>query len=373
MEESVSVSNEDSAGKARRKGAGGMWRAWIRYHSYGCKGKPSLKVLARTYRMARASADPILLHIRHLGAAATLAARVKKRCKSSFGLTTEHCKRVKGKIARRSLWMYCKGKSKVKQASFLAASSSWHGALPDAVSAAKTVKHLDGVERKLKEAALVNTLKEFAQGSGLEPAKRLKEAIPSLPFEATDLIPVPCSSASAFYLPFKGSENATRAAGFAHQNRTSNLSGYLEAEWLAAHEPIAGQSERWKSGKGLASKCCATGFCVCTGEGKKLWQLRGRILDNMKKQFRGRDKRSLLTSGRVVAFFNRVTACTCHADASGEIFMHLGHMSLSPYRPTVQILQRVNNHPLACTVVENQVVLEAQPKGANKDKPFWLK
>eukprot|EP00971_Amphidinium_carterae_P260218 5162720-Amphidinium_carterae.1 len=227
-----------------------------------------------------------------------MAARHKKyKSYSAFGAKTRHNNRIKGKIAKKGLFLICKGKTKMQQSDFLAEACSWHNALPDAFCAAKSVQHSQGLERKRQEADVLNRLRDFDKNQGMHLATKLKDAIPSLPFQARDLIAVPCQSGAAFHLPFAGSTAATKGIGFAHLSRLSNLGSVLEADWVAAHEPVQAKSRGASTGK-TVSRCCATGFCVCKGEGQKLWKLRSRVLQNMKSVFYGKDMKALLSSGK---------------------------------------------------------------------------
>eukprot|EP00971_Amphidinium_carterae_P349560 6491080-Amphidinium_carterae.1 len=131
------------AGK-KRKGAGGVWRAWVRYHTLGKSGKPNLGQLATKYRAAKAAGDPLLLELQKLAAAATLAATHKQnKSSSSFGLRGKDAKIVTKRSGKMALWRMCRGMGKHAKSKVLAKACSWDKTLPDPISAAKAVQYMD--------------------------------------------------------------------------------------------------------------------------------------------------------------------------------------------------------------------------------------
>eukprot|EP00971_Amphidinium_carterae_P134770 2670820-Amphidinium_carterae.1 len=76
----------------KRRGGGGLWRAWVRYKSFGIDSKPNFKALAVEYREAKLCNDPVLTQLTQIASAATLAAQQKRGRKSAFGFSSK-CKR----------------------------------------------------------------------------------------------------------------------------------------------------------------------------------------------------------------------------------------------------------------------------------------
>lgn len=94
--------------------------------------------------------------------------------------------------------------------------------------------------------------------------------------------------------------------------------------------------------------CMRAGQCVCTGAGRQLAAFRNRFLQAMKTMFRpGTDMRKLLLSGFVVAHIVGRPGGEGAGDGAAEpdqgthLWLHVGLMYLSPYRPTFMRVEPV--------------------------------
>ena len=79
----------------------------------------------------------------------------------------------------------------------------------------------------------------------------------------------------------------------------------------------------------------------------------------MKHVFAKQDRKQTLLSGHSVACFFRERPCALHQEEELQIYMHLGSMSLSPYRPTMHLMKRVVAPSMAVENFPEKIVLEA--------------
>eukprot|EP00971_Amphidinium_carterae_P340807 6479288-Amphidinium_carterae.2 len=91
--------------KQKSKGqGGGLWRAWVRYVSYGTPGRPKLKDIRASLQIAVDTGDPVLQTVQRMGQAAKASAKLNQRGKkSNFGLNSEQLRRLRCRDARQKL------------------------------------------------------------------------------------------------------------------------------------------------------------------------------------------------------------------------------------------------------------------------------
>eukprot|EP00971_Amphidinium_carterae_P349125 6490859-Amphidinium_carterae.2 len=353
------MSDVKSRTKARR-GGGGLWRAWIRFHSLGKTGTVDLKQLAQKYRLARASKDALLQRLREVAKAAVIVARTNKTSKSSFGLDSKREQRLSTKLKRRALWRRSLDKQPAERLDVIVAPFRHELALKEAMSTAKTLQYMDSVREKQTKETNLAILRNFMLNDGLRNAKMLKDAIPTLPFSVHCLVPIPTCKGIAFSLPPVASQVVASAVAFASHSHATNLGHALETEWLQQHEPIAAENCPALAVKGTqVSKCRQSGMCVCRGAGKQHFNMRNRLLKALKIVSHGKEQRQQLAQGFLVVRVIRADPCVEHAAADTDYWMHLGHMSFSPYRPTIHWLLLAEDTSIFVQHHDDRVVLEA--------------
>eukprot|EP00971_Amphidinium_carterae_P333416 6468159-Amphidinium_carterae.9 len=318
------------------RGGGGLWRAWVRYHSLGQSGRPNLGALGASYRHARSAQSPLLLQLQQIARAATESAKLRHSRKSAFGLRKRDEERATKRFRRVNLWRGAVGDNKFAKSKQLADSLPWETPLGDAICAARTFQLLDGAHKRAQRTKHLETIKKFTQTTGQTQLKLLVETLPECKLLQSNVQVLPGEIGPIFYIPATASDLATHAVALALESRSTNLSTSLEASWRGAHEPLQGVPTL--AAAEPSSKCCAAGMCLCKGTGAKTWRLRQRFVKFMKETFKGTSMRQLLGSGFVVAHFKCREPCNTHTNDSKDWYMQVGHMYFSPYAPTMHVM-----------------------------------
>eukprot|EP00971_Amphidinium_carterae_P178719 3545194-Amphidinium_carterae.3 len=84
-----------------------------------------------------------------------------------------------------------------------------------------------------------------------------------------------------------------------------------------------------------------------------------RLVAQLKQSFKSKDSKQMLVFGHIVGCFERPVFCEAHSEEELPIWKHVGHMSLSPYRPTLHMLKRVMPPDVGQDAFLARVVLEA--------------
>eukprot|EP00971_Amphidinium_carterae_P351421 6492107-Amphidinium_carterae.3 len=190
----------------------------------------------------------------------------------------------------------------------------------------------------------------------MEQVQALKQALPKLPVDWALIEALPQTFGKSFVVEPMGCEAVSKACGFAHKSLKTNLLASLDKEWDEFHRTVLASSGK-DSGEDTSGKrkpCKDAGMCICKGgDGYETFRLRNQVLKHFKAVFKGKEGRNMLVSGKVVVHCFRTDACaSCLTDGTLSIWLHVGHMSLSPYRPTFMLLrdhpsmgQNADDHP----------------------------
>eukprot|EP00971_Amphidinium_carterae_P309678 6154355-Amphidinium_carterae.1 len=232
------------------------------------------------------------------------------------------------------------------------------------------MSHLDGKQRRQQMEEHKRLLKHYAMGEGLNAAKALASALPTLPVNVEEMLPLPGLVGPIFWLPFAATDVATKAVAFANVSQKTNLHKSLESEWLQAHEAIPDDSTIPLPPAAKENRCCLAGTCLCSGDGVKVWNMKNKLLRDMKLVFKAKHLKDKLVNAQVVACFRKASSCKEHLAGSAEFWMHCGHMSLSPYKPTMCMLVRADGHVMAGTGNSRRVVLQVTCK-AERPSAQW--
>ena len=185
----------------------------------------------------------------------------------------------------------------------------------------------------------------FAETAGQQVLTQVQELLPQVPWKDLHVQPIPSAHGPLLHLPLHAYEQATQALSWATHSRKTNLAAELENEWQELHLPILEEETQslQEPPPDRHKQCREAGVCVCEGEGRRLLRLRNSILRKFKEHFRTKEKRAKLLGGCIVMQLQR--DCLCQTCEEGdiqetELWFHVGHFSLSPYKPMLHQLMR---------------------------------
>ena len=205
-------------------------------------------------------------------------------------------------------------------------------------------------------------IREFVEGVGQAQLAELQKTLPGVFPDITEMLPIPCPDGQAYWIPSMGSEQASKAAAYASVSNKTNLGLALEKEWSEMHQTIPLQNCPTINVESVGPRDCrAAGFCIC--QGSLLYRFRNAVLAAMKQTFVSKTDKDRLIDGRIVMCLVRDMFCgECddfRDDLPSHVWLHIGSMSLSPYRPTFQEMHQAGpcegDHDLGT------VMLQARP------------
>ena len=140
---------------------------------------------------------------------------------------------------------------------------------------------------------------EYTQGRGQEIVSEVKNLLPGVPWEEWHMQPIPCGHGPLIHLPGKAWDAATKAAAWASMSRKTNLLQSLEADWEQSHLPITQEESPpiTETSTDEHRNCREAGFCLCTGAGARIFQLRNVMLRLLKEQFKFKERKGKLLRG----------------------------------------------------------------------------
>jgi hypothetical protein len=220
------------------------------------------------------------------------------------------------------------------------------------------------------EAKVIAAFRVRQGGQGLD--ELVSSCVPLAGIKGA-LVPIPDRQLQTFFVGFDVSQKVAQICAWANTNsRTSSFANVLDADWKHTNRLIHHADQAKVSAPMPTQKCLQLGWCVCSPEGRVDMQLRNRLFRNIKLQCRvGSEARRLLIGGFVVielrwardtrgpSKWSAFALGVDHEDAlpadqqqgnEGSLWVHIGSMSLSPYRPTFQLLDKLDDRPASCYV-----------------------
>eukprot|EP00971_Amphidinium_carterae_P224126 4447366-Amphidinium_carterae.1 len=327
----------------KRRIVPGAWRAFVRLKSLQQSGTPNLSDLASDYRVAKAEGSAMLQHAERLSQAAVLRpfVRQQSRSLSSMGPRAREIKRETLKMHRHALWQQTASMGAVDRGQALAALTKSTQSLHEALSTAKKQQLLDGKAKKAIVQREMDVLAQYEATIGHDTLETVKKSFPSVAWDGLQARCLPCADGPLVFLPGAASPTPSKAVAWASNSHQTNVAASLEREWKESHNIVYPSSDMGEPETSQIKPCSVAGICLCSRDGKLLYKLRNLILKAMKEQFKGQERKTLLTSGNVVMRLTCAQQCeTCQVSGKNELFLHIGHMSLNPYRPSFQQLLR---------------------------------
>ena len=334
------------------RGWGGAWRAFVRLRSLGRSGTPDLKALGVAYSEFKEEGGVSFRHIQRSGAAATTTGRHRplRHGQSAFGHTGRTEARQKVKDLRRMLCEGAKAADKEDHTLQVVGRLSMGGvSVASCLSLARSAMRAQSARERVKEREVDRILEDFCNGPGAEQLQRVVQELPEL--ASLGLTPAPSAFGIAFHAAGPSADNLAKAVAWASASKSSNVAQTLDRWWSRAHETL--QQEDCEPTAHLpdpGTDCLRAGRCICSFDGQRLRLFRNRLIRAMKAACpAGSDQRVLLVDGRVVAHIvggMMPAANVGKADFSSpsvDLWLHVGLMYLSPYRPTFMRVEPVGD------------------------------
>eukprot|EP00971_Amphidinium_carterae_P143266 2838343-Amphidinium_carterae.1 len=329
----------------KRRFKPGPWRAFVRQRTLQQIGIPDLGSIATEYRKAKAESTEDYMHASATSAAAVVPRVLRTRTtnKSNLGARGRDVQRQATKMKRKALWVATSTQAPVPRGEALANLTSTTQTLPEALSAARRLQMLDGAASRQARQADLEILRNYDTSVGAETLAFCKRALPHLPLESWAPRALPAADGPLLYLPGSSAAVATDALAWAHLAQSSNLPSALEKEWQSAHETIPHETHCVQAVVRENNACRLAGVCLCSRLGKSLLALRNVVVKEMKTEFGSKLSRAPLASGDIVLRLCCQVSCSACIDGDerrDEVFLHVGHISFSPYKPVYHELKR---------------------------------
>lgn len=331
-----------------------MYRAYVRKKSLGLPGKPDFKALGASYREDIREQRVDVAELRRMGQAATHRGKQEKLHGSASAFGPKGRTMRQRRLQTLRLAVAAAAQAADKDARALEIGDQVMRAevdLATCLTLARTTLRDDAAAQRQRQAKETMVLEAWAERVGKDLVAQVKAALPSLSQQL--LQPVPTPKGAFFLLHYADTGGSAAVASWAHGNNSSNLSTSLREAWASSHRTLLEEEcQPCADEVPEPSPCLAAGMCLCTGQGIMLKRLNNRFKAAMKEAFPvGSERKGLLVEGSIVA---RIRASWVVADFDAMldmdeperiIFLHIGLMYLSPYRPTVMVVERVPDLP----------------------------
>ncbi len=355
-------------GKQQRRD-GGLWKAFVREKATGSPGRPDLKQLGADYRRAKSTKDPILDRLAPIAKAATRSGRALRKLGASgrlhpFGPSASALARKRKADSIKTSALALAAMDPVQMLEHMATYSAdnfHHG-----FRIAKRMQTELAKQSKSKFNDEDRVLDEYDAKIGAQDVDAFLKKLPKFP--KTCVSRVPSEGAPLFAVNSNAAEAARDICAWAEATQGLNVTETLESQWAARHTTIMHDesiAEKFSDCSPNVNECWKLGWCRCNPDGLTRWRIRNALLQEMKKVFAPAPKghRKLLASKSVVVKITQASTTAEAAPASddpwdalaayqipttttSELWLHIGHISFSPYRPTYQIMYKVDcPHP----------------------------
>lgn len=350
----------------RKRGGGGPWRAFVHAEASGSKRRADLKTIGEKYRRL----DPQqLAELEQVGA---LATRAHRHGMQSFGPQTRQLDRARraqrrardkelaGEQAAMELRQACGGAAghdgqlvATASTGTLACVPSHIGAWSDFMSATKTAARRLDLSRLAQKEKVTEALRSWTSAASQEDGGPLATGM--LPTTTSCLTPLPLVGplGRRWRLSSPGSVQvaaqavATRGELAIGKAVKSALQRVTDNEHtMIAHDEVEAPAD-FGARKPVAL-CFEAGFCLC-GRERCVRMLGLRLMSVFKEVFPATsNNRAFLLESRIGCLLTG--ECTeqqaeCAAELSSvaaaerQVFLHVAHQSLSPFRPTFQKME----------------------------------
>ncbi|CAK0908812.1 unnamed protein product, partial [Prorocentrum cordatum] len=349
-----------------KKCSGGGCRAYASVH-HAPGGRPDWGRLSAECNALSPEAKAYYVE---LGRLATIAGRGMSATKSAFGVTFGKAQKAARRKLRRAV--ADRGRDQLSDealvaqlsAAVLQESADGPGDFFQSVqlvqSLARAGARSSGEASAREDARIDCALATFTQDVGNRQVAKFMAAAPELSTFAEALVAIPHSPCPLFdYNPDSGLVGGKIAAWASRHATDSNLSSALQSDWTMKTWPISPGPAHCGGGEDDAahlrpSKCQLAAVCLCSEEGKNLDKFCKNLLTALKPMVKAKSAaRRTLLDGKLVCrlTWTRSDVDDDHVAAApvgappppqrqGDVWMHIGMMYLSPYRPSWHLVER---------------------------------
>lgn len=358
------VGEDAGAGRVRKRGGGGAWRAFISLFSSGFR---NFAELADEYHRTD---EATLAECKELGRTATNAFR---QTGSGFGGRRKAQPMNQLLLDDQAAALSRLGGSDVARSDFVDQLYRRAGGdLQEARRLARAMHSLETKQGKKLEQEEERELKEFQNGAGRELRDRLCEAFPDIAcFGTSALRPIPSATCPTFEFEVP-LEKACAATAIGLTTSKSNFGLAMASDWSIKHAvndfvgEHANRKKRFpmhndhETKENKRSKFCLDyGMCVCRNGGRqaaRLYLFRNAWHLRFKRVFcRGSAFEKLALEGSIVVRLLATKKLTASERRRAELvgdtatgivderWWHIGWLSKSPYRPTFSEMEICND------------------------------
>lgn len=287
----------------------------------------------------------------------TCARSTSERKVKPFGMSLQAAARCARLRRKSALWQQHRSamseavRVKTICSQILASGADAQSAVRQATSEAR----FDQMQIRQRDEACAQTLKEFRKTHTTAESEAAASLVSAMPSLAAGLVRSPMASGHAFDFAPDSAAWAQQVLSFASKKPRANVSAALLMDWerrtrtisQAGLEPLPAETKEEK----IANQCRVAGVCVCNERGKMLKNFCARLLSQCLKVRcgPGTEGRQSLMDGRLFLALQPMPApekgvlapslapgsCLSHLQDI-ELWLHIGMMYLSPYKPTFQ-------------------------------------
>lgn len=213
------------------------------------------------------------------------------------------------------------------------------------LSLARSALRADSASARARQADRAAVLQAWEERTGKDLVARAQAVVPSVDMKSVQPIPMP--KGALFLAHGYDPDSVASSASWAHASKASNLSTSLKDAWSAMHKTLLEEEcQPCVSTVESPSPCWEAGMCICSVQGQKLKRLCNRFKAAMKVAFPVNSKeKGLLVDGSIVArvhgswVVDDFEAMLQMTEFERTIYLHIGLMYLSPYRPTMLVVE----------------------------------
>lgn len=322
------------------------------------------KAAAAAYRSERDAGTQEHRTAQRIAGAAKEAVKLGARGKGIIGERVRDV-RVRSQRIREALQCVVSSSGDCEaQATTLAAQAMARGAtLGETLAVARKAHREETARSARKEAEEVRTLQKYKATVGAELVQWVKSVEPGL--EHMDLVGVPSVHGATLRVSGALAVDVTNAIAWAAGNRATEVSKCLERQWETQHDLLTeAECPAVVHTPPPVKPCSIEGVCLCSPSGVALRKRADKFVSFLKMVCPYQHlRRKELSDGkfvvRLIGTMSGYEAVLASDAAFVDLWFHVGHMTLSPFRPTFSVVEPVES-PEDVDADERRVYISAK-------------